>query len=92
MRESFGEFSPRWTTAGLPVILAVMSNGDSNVANCPSCSAEIEPRAKRCPQCGRPMGRRGFFFYAFWFALSLVTIALLAQMFYCAFLMLNRML
>jgi hypothetical protein len=38
------------------------------------------------------MGRRGFFFYAFWVGLSLVVVALIADIFYTGFLILNRML
>jgi len=52
----------------------------------------MEPGVKRCSHCGRPMGPRGFFFYAFWIVLSMVTVALIGEMFYCAFLMVNRML
>ncbi|MGA2180283.1 MAG: hypothetical protein ABSH15_11965 [Verrucomicrobiota bacterium] len=47
---------------------------------------------KRCPHCGRPMGRRGFFFYTFWAGLSLVVAALIACIFYVGYLLLNRML
>ncbi len=47
---------------------------------------------KRCPHCGRPMGRRGFFFYTFWAGLSLVVAALVACIIYVGFLLLNRML
>jgi predicted amidophosphoribosyltransferase len=59
---------------------------------CPSCRGEIGPSVKRCPHCGRPMGRRGFFFYTFWAGLSLVVAALIAWIFYVGFLLLNRML
>jgi len=52
----------------------------------------MEPAKQRCPHCGRPMGERGFFFYAFWVGLSLVVVALVADIFYTAFLILNRML
>jgi hypothetical protein len=47
---------------------------------------------KRCPHCGRPMGRRDLFFYTFWAGLSLVMLALIACIFYVGFLLLNRML
>jgi len=47
---------------------------------------------KRCPRCGRPMGPRGPFFYAFWVGLSLVVVALIGCIFYTGFLVLNRML
>jgi len=38
------------------------------------------------------MGRRGFFFYAFWVGLSLVVITIIADIFYTGFVVLNRML
>jgi len=38
------------------------------------------------------MGERGAFFYAFWVALSLVVVVLIACIFYTGFLVLNRML
>jgi predicted amidophosphoribosyltransferase len=64
----------------------------SDAACCPACRGEIRLSVKRCPHCGRPMGRRGLFFYTFWVALSLVVAALIAFIFYVGFLLLNRML
>jgi hypothetical protein len=77
-----------------------MNNGNSPAApektsdtiQCPACRGEIGLTVKRCPHCGRPMGRRGFFFYTFWAGLSLVVLALIACIFYVGFLLLNRML
>lgn len=69
-----------------------MSNSDAQTTICPSCREEIEPATRRCPHCGRPMGKRGFFFYAFWVGLSLVVVALIGCIFYTGFLLLNRML
>ena len=77
-----------------------MNNGNSPAApektsdtiQCPACRGEIKLPVKRCPHCGRPMGRRGFFFYTFWAGLSLVVAALIACIFYVGFLLLNRML
>jgi predicted amidophosphoribosyltransferase len=59
---------------------------------CPGCGGEMDLREKRCPHCGRPMGRRGFFFHAFWIALSLVVVVLIAWMFHIGFVAVNRML
>jgi predicted amidophosphoribosyltransferase len=59
---------------------------------CPACGGQIGLLAKWCPHCGRPMGERSFFFYAFWVALSLIVVALLVWMGYVAFLTVNRML
>ncbi len=48
---------------------------------------------KRCPHCGRPAAKsQGFFYRAFWVALSLIVAALIGYMFYVGFQMLNRML
>src|SRR5208282_679729 len=69
-----------------------MSHSNSQTMTCPSCGEEIESAKRRCPHCGRPMGERGFFFYAFWVGLSLIVVALIACIFYTGFLMLNRML
>jgi len=69
-----------------------MNHVSSQTANCPSCRAEIESAARRCPHCGRPLGERGPFLYAFWVGLSLVVVALIACIFYTGFLILNRML
>jgi hypothetical protein len=77
-----------------------MNNGNSPAApetsadtiQCPACRGEIRSSVKRCPHCGRPMGRRGLFFYTFWAGLSLVVAALIACIFYVGFLLLNRML
>ena len=78
--------------AGRPTILAGMSNGSSQTTICPGCGGEIGAAEKRCPRCGRPMGQRGFIFYAFWVVLSLIVAGLIGDIFYTAFLMLNRML
>ena len=59
---------------------------------CPGCGGEMDLREKRCPHCGRPMGERGFFFYAFWVGLTLIVAGLIVCIFYTGFLMLNRML
>ena len=75
-----------------PLIWRRMSCGDSQTAICPGCGEEIESAKKRCPHCGRPMGERGFFFYAFWVGLTLIVAGLIACIFYTGFLMLNRML
>jgi hypothetical protein len=72
--------------------LARMSNGDFPTTICPGCGGEMEATAKRCPRCGRPMGKRGFFFCAFWVGLSLIVLGLIADIFYTAYLILNRML
>jgi hypothetical protein len=64
----------------------------SDTIRCPSCRGEIKLPVKRCPYCGRPMGRRGFFFYTFWAGLSLVVLALIAGIFYAGFQLVNRML
>jgi hypothetical protein len=77
-----------------------MNNGNSPTApettadttKCPGCGGQVVLAAKRCPHCGRPMGRRGLFFYTFWAGLSLVVAALMAGIFYVGFLLLNRML
>jgi uncharacterized OB-fold protein len=69
-----------------------MSNGDSQAIKCPGCGEEMTSAEKRCPRCGRPMGRRGFFFYVFWVVLSLIVVGLVADIFYTAYLILNRML
>ncbi|MGD0350426.1 MAG: hypothetical protein ABSB84_08960 [Verrucomicrobiota bacterium] len=69
-----------------------MSNSDPPMMTCPSCGGEMESAKKRCPHCGRPMGERGFFFYVFWVGLSLIVVGLIADIFYTAFLILNRML
>jgi hypothetical protein len=48
---------------------------------------------KRCPHCGRPAAKsHGFFYHAFWAALSLIVAALIGYIFYVGFQMLNRML
>jgi predicted amidophosphoribosyltransferase len=64
----------------------------ADMIQCPSCRGEIGPSVKRCPHCGRPMGRHGLFFYTFWAGLSLVVAALMACIIYVGFLLLNRML
>jgi hypothetical protein len=65
----------------------------SDAACCPACRGEIRSSVKRCPHCGRPTaGSHSFFYYAFWVALSLVVVALIACIFYVGFLLLNRML
>jgi len=69
-----------------------MSDSSFQTAICPGCGEEIESVKRRCPHCGRPMGKRGFFFYAFWAGLSLIVLALIACIFYTGFLILNRML
>jgi len=69
-----------------------MSNSDPPMMTCPSCGGEMESAKKRCPHCGRPMGERGFIFYVFWVGLSLIVVGLVADIFYTAFLILNRML
>ena len=69
-----------------------MNDGGSETVYCSSCGTWVWATVKRCPHCGRPMDPRGFFFYAFWIALSLVVVGLIARMFYVAFEMLNRML
>jgi hypothetical protein len=77
-----------------------MNNGNSPAApettadtiQCPACRGEIRSSVKPCPHCGRPMGRRGLFFYTFWSGLSLVVLALITCIFYVGFLLLNRML
>jgi predicted amidophosphoribosyltransferase len=69
-----------------------MSGSDSQTTICPGCGQEIESAKRRCQHCGRPMGERGFFFYAFWVGLSLIVVTLIACIFYTGFLMLNRML
>jgi hypothetical protein len=69
-----------------------MSYSDAQTTICPGCGEEMVAVEKRCPRCGRPMGKRGFFFYAFWVVLSLIVAGLIADIFYTAFLMLNRML
>jgi hypothetical protein len=78
-----------------------MNDGDSpatpetsaDTIQCPACRGEIRSSVKRCPHCGRPAARsRGFFYYAFWVALSLMVTALIGYIFYVGFQMLNRML
>jgi len=75
-----------------PLTWLRMSCGNSQTKVCPGCGEEIESAKKRCAHCGRPMGARGFFFYAFWTGLSLIVAVLVARIFYAGFLMLNRML
>ena len=72
--------------------LAGMSDSDSQITKCPACGGEMASAEKRCPRCGRPMGERGVFFYAFWIGLSLVVAVLIADIFYTGFVILNRML
>jgi len=69
-----------------------MTYGNSQTTICPSCREEIEPAKRRCPRCGRPMGTRGVFYYAFWVGVSLVVMTLIVCIFHTGFLMLNRML
>ncbi|HXR05224.1 MAG TPA: zinc-ribbon domain-containing protein [Verrucomicrobiae bacterium] len=69
-----------------------MSYVSSQTTSCPSCREEIESAARRCPHCGRPLGERGFFFYAFWVGLSVIVLGLIACIFYTGFLVVNRML
>jgi transposase len=61
-------------------------------AKCPSCGGQLSAQEKSCPHCGRWMAARGIAFYTFWTALSLVGVALIAYIFYGAFLVMNRML
>jgi hypothetical protein len=75
-----------------PLTWRQMNFSDSQTMACPGCGGEIESAKRCCPHCGRPMGRRGFFFYAFWAGLSLIVVALIAWIFYTGFLMMNRML
>jgi len=69
-----------------------MSNDDSQTTICPACGGEIGSATRRCPHCGRPMGKRGFFFHAFWVGLTLIVMALIGCIFYTGFLIVNRML
>jgi hypothetical protein len=78
--------------AATPVNLARMINADAQTMICPSCRQEMALAETRCPQCGRPMGERGLFFYAFWVALSLVVLSLIGCIFYTGFVVVNRML
>ncbi|HVU08801.1 MAG TPA: hypothetical protein VHG89_09690 [Verrucomicrobiae bacterium] len=64
----------------------------SDSTKCPSCGGQLVSLKKICPHCGRWMMSRGFVFYAFWTALSLVVVGLIACFFYDAFVVLNRML
>jgi hypothetical protein len=59
---------------------------------CPGCGGQIGLKEKKCPYCGRWMAARGISFYAFWFVLSFVVIALLGCIFHTGFVMLNKML
>lgn len=79
-------------TAESRTTLARMINGESQTMICPGCRQEMALAENRCPQCGRPMGERGFFFYAFWVALSLIVLSLIGCIFYTGFEVLNRML
>jgi predicted amidophosphoribosyltransferase len=65
----------------------------SVAACCPSCGGSFGLNEKRCPHCGRPAAKsHGFFYHAFWAALSLIVAALIGYIFYVGFQMLNRML
>jgi hypothetical protein len=59
-------------------------------AKCPACGEEFDLQKKRCPSCGRWMTPRGFAFYIFWTALSLIVAALIVDIFHCAFVMATR--
>jgi hypothetical protein len=65
-------------------------NDDS--AKCPGCGGQLDLQGKCCPHCGRWMAARGFAFYIFWTALALTVLALIADIFRCAFVMVTRML
>ena len=80
-----------------------MNNGDSPAAQqilaqtdttkCPGCGGPVGVNEKRCSHCGRPAAKsHGFFYHAFWVALSLMVAALIGYIFYVGFQMLNRML
>jgi predicted amidophosphoribosyltransferase len=60
---------------------------------CPGCGGPVGLNEKRCPHCGRPAAKsHGFFYRAFWIALSLIVAALIGYIFYVGFQMVNRML
>jgi predicted amidophosphoribosyltransferase len=66
---------------------------DTATTNCPGCGGPVGPDEKRCPHCGRPAAKsHGFFYRAFWVALSLLVAALIGYIFYVGFQMLNRLL
>jgi ribosomal protein L37E len=80
-----------------------MNNGNSPAApkiltepgttECRGCGGPFGLNEKRCPHCGRPAATaHGFFYHAFWVALSLLVVALIGYIFYVGFQMLNRML
>ena len=80
-----------------------MNNGDSPAAQkipaetdttkCLGCGGPVGLNEKRCPHCGRPAAKsHGFFYHAFWVALSLMVAALIGYTIYVGFQMLNRML
>jgi len=59
---------------------------------CPGCKAQFGFKEKKCPDCGRWTAARGFTFYFFWVALSLIVIALVGDILQTGFVMLTRML
>jgi predicted amidophosphoribosyltransferase len=64
-----------------------------DAACCPGCGGPVGLNEERCPHCGRPAAKsHGFFYRAFWIALSLIVAALIGCIFYVGFQMLNRML
>ena len=66
---------------------------ETDTTKCPGCSGLVGLNEKRCPHCGRPTAKsHGFFYHAFWAALSLLVMALIGYVFYVGFQMLNRML
>ena len=80
-----------------------MNNGNSPAAQkilaetdttkCPGCGGPVGVNEKCCPHCGRPAAKSpGFFYHAFWVALSLIVAALIGYIFYVGFQLLNRML
>ena len=80
-----------------------MNNGDSpatqkilaetDTTKCPGCGGPVGVNEKCCPHCGRPAAKSpGFFYHAFWVALSLIVAALIGYIFYVGFQLLNRML
>jgi len=64
----------------------------AEIIQCPSCKAQFGLQEKCCPNCGRWTAARGFTFYFFWIALSLVVIALVGDILHSGFVMLTRML
>jgi len=66
---------------------------ETDTTKCPGCGGPVALNEKRCSHCGRPAAKsHGFFYYAFWVALSLIVTALIGYIFYVGFLLLNRML